>query len=309
MRVLTLGAGAIGGYFGGRLAEGGADVTFLVREGRKRQLLDRGLRIESAFGDYSAPARAVTADEIEGPADVVLLTCKAYDLPSAIEAIRPGVGDATVILPLLNGLAHMALLNREFGSDRVLGGLAKIAATLTPEGSIRHLNDWRYVTFGEQNGVISARVLALKAAFDRTSVIAQAVPNIMHAMWEKVVHLTTVAGMTCLLRANVGEIARAEGGSDLLVRFLETNAEVAAREGYAPSEAFLAEYRALFSDRTSTYTASMLRDLEHGGRIEADHIVGFMLDKVRRHGLDDTMHRIAYVHLKSYGERRAAGRL
>jgi 2-dehydropantoate 2-reductase len=214
-----------------------------------------------------------------------------------------------VILPLLNGLAHMALLNREFGSDRVLGGLAKIAATLTPEGSIRHLNDWRYVTFGEQNGVISARVLALKAAFDRTSVIAQAVPNIMHAMWEKVVHLTTVAGMTCLLRANVGEIARAEGGSDLLVRFLETNAEVAAREGYAPSEAFLAEYRALFSDRTSTYTASMLRDLEHGGRIEADHIVGFMLDKVRRHGLDDTMHRIAYVHLNSYGERRAAGRL
>ena len=309
MRVLTLGAGAIGGYFGGRLAEGGAEVTFLVRDGRKRQLLDQGIRIESAFGDYSAPAKAITADEIETPADVVLLTCKAYDLLSAIDAIRPAMAQETVILPLLNGLAHMELLNREFGSDRVLGGLAKIAAMSLPDGTIKHLNDWRYVTFGEQNGVMSQRVLALKEAFDRTSVIASVVPDIMHAMWEKLVHLTTAAGMTCLMRANVGEIARVDDGNDLMIRFLATNAEIATREGYAPSETFLDEYRALFSDRTSTYTSSMLRDLERGGPVESDHIIGFMLDKVRQHRLDDTLHLAAYVHLKAYEERRAAGRL
>jgi 2-dehydropantoate 2-reductase len=309
MRIMSLGAGAVGGYFGGRLIEGGADVTFLVRPERKRQLLDHGLRIESQFGDFASPVNAITADEINRPADIVLLTCKAYDLPSAIETIRPGVGSDTAVLPLLNGLAHVDVLNREFGSRRVLGGLAKIASTLLPDGTVKHLNDWRYITFGEQDGSMSPRVLALKEAFDRTSVVASAVPNVMQAMWDKIVHLSTVAGMTCLMRASVGEIARVEGGSELMIRLLETNAEVAAREGYRPSGDFLAEYRALFKDPTSTYTASMLRDLERGGPVEADHILGFMLAKVRSHGLDETLHRIAYIHVKAYEERRAANRL
>lgn len=309
MHVLTLGAGAIGGYFGGRLVEGGSRVTFLVRAGRKRDLVSQGLRIKSPFGNYAAPVTAITADEIEGPADVVLLTCKAYDLPSAIETIRPAVGPNTAILPLLNGLAHIEALNAEFGSTRVLGGLAKIAVTLTRDGVIEHLNDWRYLTFGEQTGEMSERVLALKAAFDRTSVLASAVPNIMHAMWEKVVHLSTVAGVTSLMRASVGEIARVEGGSELMISLLERNAEVAARQGFKPSGAFMEEYRRLFSDRSSTYTASMLRDIERGGAIESDHILGFMLGKVRSYGLDDTIHRIAFTHAKAYEERRAAGRL
>jgi len=309
MRVLTLGAGAIGGYFGGRLSQGGADVTFLVRQGRRRDLVANGLRIESQFGNYTAPVKAITADEIDSPFDIILLTCKAYDLPSAIEAIRPAVGRETAILPLLNGLAHMDVLNAEFGPHQVLGGLAKIAATLTPEGVIKHLNDWRTITFGEQSGQISDRVRVLKAAFDRTSVLASVAPDIMQAMWEKVVHLATVAGMTCLMRASVGEIARVDGGSDLMIRFLDSNSRIAALEGFEPPEAFMNEYRKLLSDGTSTYTASMLRDLERGGRIEADHILGFMLRKVRLHGLDETLHQIAFTHVKAYEERRAASRL
>src|SRR5690606_9368394 len=132
-----------------------------------------------------------------GRYDFVLLACKAYDLDSAIESIRPAVKDGTAVLPLLNGLAHIDLLNRTFGKDRVLGGLAKIAVTLKPDGTIEHLNDWRYITFGEQNGELSERVLALKRLFDETSVIAPAVPDVLLRMWEKIVHLCTVAGMTC----------------------------------------------------------------------------------------------------------------
>lgn len=308
MKVLTLGAGAIGGYFGGRLAEGGADVTFLVREERRHQLLKHGLRIQSPFGNYGAPVHAITFDEIQSPADVVLLTCKAYDLPTAIDAVRPAVGEETMILPLLNGLAHMELLNQEFGSDRVLGGLAKIAATSLPDGSIKHLNDWRFVTFGEQDGRMSPRVLALKDTFDRTSLIASAVPNVTQAMWEKLIHLSTAAGITCLMRASVGDIARVVGGTDLTLRFLEANAEIARREGHPPSESFLVEHRALFANESSNYTASMLRDLERGGPIEANHIIGYMLEKARFHGLDDTLHLIVYIHLKAYEERRAANR-
>ena len=309
MRIVSLGAGAVGGYFGGRLVEGGCDVSFLVREARKANLQKTGLRIESSFGNFSGPVRAVTRDEISAPADLVLLTCKAYDLSSAIEAIRPAVGAKTAILPLLNGLAHIDELNRTFGAERVLGGFAKIAVTMLPDGTIKHLNDWRYITFGEQNGAMSERLNALKALCDRTSIVAAAVPNIMAGMWEKLVHLATVAGATAVMRANIGEIACTEEGSALMIELLETNVAIAAREGFSPSSGFLDEYRALLSDRKSMHTASMLRDIESKGQIEADHIIGYLLRKAREHGVDDRLLRVIYVNLKAYEQRREAGRL
>jgi 2-dehydropantoate 2-reductase len=306
MRILCLGAGAIGGYFGGRLVEGGANVEFLVRENRQKQLRADGLRIESKYGNVQVSVTAVTDKEAKGPYDIVLLTCKAYDLANALATIAPFVGAKTAVLPLLNGVAHIEILNAKFGKERVLGGVAKIAATLTPDGVIKHLNDWRYITFGEQSGEMSARVAQLKEAFDKTSVMASAVPNIMQAMWEKVVHLSTVAGMTCAMRASVGDIARTRDGTELMIELLERNAEIAGREGHRPSDAFLAEYRQLFHDQTSTYTASMLRDIERNGPVEADHILGFMLEKAKQHGVDPSLHRFIYVHLQAYEQRRAA---
>ncbi len=307
MRILCLGAGAIGGFFGARLIEGGADVTFLVRPNRQKALAEQGLRLESPFGNFNAAVNAVTA--LQGEAfDYIVLTCKAYDLPSAMEAIAPAVGPNSAIVPLLNGIAHIDHLNGKFGRDRVLGGVAKIAVTLTPEGVIKHLNDWRYITFGEQSGGLSERVLALKAVFDKSTAVAGAVDNIMQVMWEKIVHLSTVAGMTCLMRANLGEIARTRDGIELMLGFLARNAEIAARTGYPPSAAFMTEYHQLFSDKTSSYTASMLRDIEKRGPIEADHIIGYMLDKAVALQIDPSLHRVVYAHLKSYEQRRAANR-
>ncbi|HWE73696.1 MAG TPA: ketopantoate reductase family protein [Stellaceae bacterium] len=309
MKVVSLGAGAIGGYFGGRLVEGGCDVTFLVREARKALLQKNGLRIESSFGNFSGKVSAVARHEIAAPADLVLLTCKSYDLPSAIETIRPAVGPKTAILPLLNGLSHIDDLNRVFGAERVLGGFAKIAVTMLPNGTIKHLSQWRYITFGEQNGTMSERIAAIKALFDRSSVVAAAVPDIMTGMWEKLVHLATVAGATAVMRANLGEIARTNEGAALMIELLETNAAIATRAGFAPSVGFLDEYRALLSDRQSTNTASMLRDIENKGQIEADHIIGYLLNKAREYGVDDRLLRVIYVHLKAYEQRREAGRL
>jgi 2-dehydropantoate 2-reductase len=236
----------------------------------------------------------------------VILTCKAYDLPNAMATIAPFVGPQTAVLPLLNGVAHIDTLNEKFGRERVLGGVAKIAVTLSPDGVVKHLNDWRYITFGEQSGVISPRIAALKAAFDKTSVVATAVPNIMQMMWEKVVHLSTVAGMTCTMRASVGEIARTDAGTALMIQLLERNAMIAAQEGFAPSDEFLAEYRKLFQDKSSLYTASMLRDIERNGPVEADHILGFMLQKATQHGIDTSMHQFIYTHLQAYEQHRAA---
>lgn len=309
MKIAVLGAGAIGGYYGGRLAEAGADVTFLVRPKRLEQLRRDGLRIESPFGNATLPVDAVSAFDPAVRHDMVLLACKAYDLDSALEAIRPAVGADTFVLPLLNGYGHIDRLVREFGAARVVGGIAKIQATLAPDGVVRHLSDWRYITFGELDGRASARLRELEALFDPGSVLATLSANVVRDLWLKLVHLATVAGMTCLMRGSVGEIAGTPDGTRLLNAFFDRNLEIATREGHAPAPEFIAEFRALFADREAKYSASMARDLERGAPIEADHILGFMLERCRRHGLDDTLHAIAYTHCKTYERRRAAGRL
>lgn len=311
MRILVLGAGALGGYFGGRLIEcGGAEVAFLVRPGRRTKLAAEGLRIESPFGAWAGAVTALTADEVRPGWDAVLLACKAYDLEAAIAALRPAVDSRTAILPVLNGLAHMERLNAAFGADRVLGGLAKIQATLGPDGTVRHLNDWRWISFGEQDGAMSPLVQSIAAAFDGAKgVVAAAVPDVMARMWEKLVHLGTAAAATVLLRANVGEIARSEGGTAFLHRLLDRNAAIAAAHGFPMREAFLAEYRALFADGTSAYATSMLRDIEAGNPIEGEHILGFLLERARAAEVPAELHEAAALHARAYAARRAAGRL
>ncbi|CAH0159820.1 2-dehydropantoate 2-reductase [Roseomonas sp. CECT 9278] len=311
MRMLVLGAGALGGYYGGRLVEAGtAEVAFLLRPERRAAIGRAGLRIDSPFGAWQGPVATLAADQAGPGWDVVLLSCKAYDLDDAIAAIRPAVDARTAILPVLNGLAHVDRLVAEFGADRVLGGLAKIQATLGADGTVRQLNDWRWITFGEIGGAMTDRVRAIEAAFaPAKGVVAQAVPDIMARMWEKLVHLGTSAVGTVLLRANVGEIARSPGGVDFLHRLLDRNAAIAAARGFPMREAFIAEFRAVFADTKAAYATSMLRDLEAGGRIEADHILGFLLEAARAAGVPHEAHEAAFLHAKAYEQRRAAGRL
>ena len=310
MRILVLGAGALGGYFGGRLQQAGAEVAYLVRPRRREQLARDGLVIESPFGAARLPVRTLAAGEAAPGWDVILLTCKAYDLAEAIETIRPAVDAGTAILPVLNGLSHLATLRDAFGTGAVLGGLAKIQATLGADGTVRQLNDWRWLTFGELDGASSPRVQALAAlGAQAEGMVATAVPDILQRMWEKLVHLGTSAIGTVLLRANTGEIARSPGGVAFMHRVLERNAAIAAANGHAMPDAFMAEFRALFADTAGGYATSMLRDLEAGGRIEADHILGFLLDRARAAGVPDGLHEAAFLHAKAFEQRRDAGRL
>ncbi|WP_431270425.1 ketopantoate reductase family protein [Dankookia sp. P2] len=310
MRILVLGAGALGGYFGGRLQQAGAQVAYLVRPRRREQLLRDGLVIESPFGNARLPARALLAEEVTPDWDLILLTCKAYDLADAITAIRPAMARGTAVLPVLNGLSHIDRLAAEFGAGAVLGGLAKIQATLASDGAVRHLNDWRWLTFGELDGEMSPRVRALASLFARADgIVATAVTDILQRMWEKLAHLGTSAIGTVLLRANTGEIARSPGGIAFMHRVLERNAAIAVANGYPMPDSFMAEFRALFADTKGGYATSMLRDLEAGGRIEADHILGFLLDRARAAGVPHELHEAAFLHAKAYEQRRDAGRL
>jgi len=203
----------------------------------------------------------------------------------------------------------MDRLNREFGQARVLGGTIRMQATLTPTGLIRQLNDWQTLTFGEQDGQRHDRLLAFQSALQPTGIEAKLSASIMHELWMKLVHLATVATGTCLMRANIGEIARTPQGTQWLNRLLQLNADIASHAGYPPDDAFLEGYRKLFATRDATYEASMLRDLEKGGPVEAEQIVGFMLEQCRTAGQDDALHLAAYTHLKAYEQRRDAGRL
>ena len=309
MRVLVLGAGAVGGYFGGRLVEAGtADVTFLVRPARKAAIDRDGLVIESPVGNFRGPVQAITEDALRPGWDIVLLTAKAYDLDSAIAAIRPGVDEQTAVLPFLNGMSHIEVLQGAFGKERVLGGLAQIQATLAPDGTVRHLAKLAAIQFGEFDGSFSARVKALEAAYAGTSVQAKALPDIAGALWAKLVFLGSMAATTVLMRANVGEVRAAPGGEAWINRLIERNAAIAAANGHPVPDALMDYYRNFARDNPGA-AASMLRDLESGGRIEADHILGYLLAAARRAGVEDTLHEAAYIHAKAYEARRAAARL
>jgi 2-dehydropantoate 2-reductase len=300
MKILCLGAGALGGYFGGWLTENGADVTFLVRPARKAALDRQGLRIESQVGALERPIKTVLADQITAPFDIVLLTAKSYDLEASIAAIRPAMGAHSAVLPILNGISHIDRLIAEFGAERVLGGLARIQATLGPDGTILHINDWIEITFGELGGQMSPRVMALAALFPKPQVNAQAVPDIRVKMWHKLVHLGTVAALTTLTRQSLGALQMTEHGPALVDSTLQCVADISAAEGVPIPEATLALARTTFRKVGATYKASMLRDMERGGPTEGAHVLGFLADKATTHGITNPIFRIAAANVAAY---------
>ena len=309
MRILVLGAGGTGGYFGGRLHEGGADVTFLVREKRAQQIAQNGLQIESPKGNVTLSVKTVLATDVKAEYDVVILSCKAYDLASSIDAIRPAMHDATCVVPLLNGISHIDTLDAAFGKSRVMGGTCQISATLTKDGVVKSLLDAHAINWGAREPSQRATANSLGDAFAKTIVDWKVSDNTMLDMWEKVAFLSTLAGMTCLMRASVGEILATTDGRTLMKRYLDSCVAVAAKSGYQPRPPILERYEKVINSTGSVLTASMLRDLESFGPVEADHIVGFMLGKAREFGIDDTMLSVAYAHLKAYENRRAGNRL
>jgi 2-dehydropantoate 2-reductase len=311
MRILVLGAGGTGGYFGGRLAQAGVDVTFLVRPARSAQLDSEGLVIRSPLGDATFPVAHVTADALpavaaEQPFDLVILSCKAYDLESSIEAIAPAVSSRTTVLPILNGLRHYAALDARFGRDAVLGGLCFISATKAADGAVLHLAPAAKLTFGERDTPgSSARVLALAAACVQAGVDHVASDAIGQEQWVKYTFLTTLAAATCLMRADVGTIVATEDGADIVRGLYAECLAVAEAAGEPIPEKAQAVALAATTQEGSALKASMLRDLEAGQQVEAEQIVGDMRVRARAAGQAAPLLAVAYAHLQAYQRQRA----
>ena len=307
MRVLVVGAGAIGGYFGGRLLQAGQDVTFLVRPKRAAELAGNGLVIKSPAGDVTLKnPPTVQADSLNEKFDVVLLSCKAFDLDDAMTSFAPAVGPATSIIPLLNGMLHLDVLDGKFGRDRVLGGLCAIAVTLNEKREVMHLAPMQSLGFGERDGKMSDRVRAIAEVFARGNCGAAPSEHVLQDMWEKWVFLASLAAATCLMRSSVGTILAVPGGKDFMLGMLDECSAVAAAEGFAPGGPFFQRTRGILTTEGSPMTASMFRDVKAGLPVEADHVIGDLVARADAARIPVPKLRTAYTHLKAYEKQRAS---
>jgi 2-dehydropantoate 2-reductase len=305
MRILVVGAGAIGGYFGGRMLQAGRDVTFLVRPRRAAELASAGLVIKSPNGDVTLKnPPTVQADQLTEKFDAILLSCKAFDLDDAINSFAPAVGPQTSIIPLLNGMRHLDVLDRRFGPERVLGGLCAIAATLNEAREVVQLAPMQSLNFGERDGKLSDRVRAIAEVMARGITGSVASENIVQEMWEKWVFLASLAASTCLMRTSVGNILAAPGGKDFVLGMLDECSAVASAEGHAPSGPFFQRTKGLLTTEGSQMTASMFRDIRAGAAVEADHVIGDLIARGDAAKVPVPRLRIAYTHLKAYEKQR-----
>ena len=307
MKILIVGAGSTGGYFGARLTQAGRDVTFLVRPARAAALREKGLQVLSPLGNFSVVPKLVQAGEIDQPFDVVLVTVKAFGLPGAIEDFAPAVGPSTMILPVLNGMKHVDDLQARFGPERVVGGVCRVSTTLDDQGRIVHLAPLHELIYGELDGRSSARIEALHAFMSDAGFDAQLSTRIARDLWNKWILLATLGGICTLARGNVGEIAATDGGGDFVRAFFAEAVAVATAAGFAPSPQAIDFTLGVLTAAGSPLTSSMYRDLMAGERVESDQILGDLRARARRANVATPLVSAAFIQLDIHQRRRPAG--
>jgi 2-dehydropantoate 2-reductase len=303
MRMLIVGAGAIGGYYGGRLAQAGRDVTFLVRPKRAAQLQATDLQIKSPNGDLTIAPQLLTADRLEQPYDAVLLAVKGFSLEAVMADFAPAVGPETMILPVLNGMKHVDILSARFGAHAVAGCACRIAVELDDEGRIVQLNPPNDMAYGEMDGAGSARITALDAFMQNAGFNARLSPAIAREMWEKWILLAGLGGINCLMRGSIGEVEAAPGGVAFVEHLLDEIVAVVKAAGVPPSSDFITFAHKVLTAKDSQMTSSMYRDLLKGAPIEADQIIGDLLVRGSKSGIATPLIAAVYAHLSVYQAR------
>ncbi|WP_251519046.1 MULTISPECIES: 2-dehydropantoate 2-reductase [Staphylococcus] len=304
MRILVLGAGGIGGYFGGRLAESGQDVTFLVRPKRKATLEKRGLSIQSEKGDYHFTPQLITKKEQVDPFDVVIFSSKSYHLKHAIEDLKPFVHDQTVIIPVLNGIEHIEELQAEFGNEKVMGGYCVIETTLNANGEVVHSSDFDKLFFGELNNKDSERARQIEQAFSNTKAEFIHSTQINKGMWNKYLMITVLSSVTTLMHAPVGPIRDSNGGTDFVRSLYDEVASIMQQHGAPLSDNIVEKYMSAFDKLSYHFKTSMQRDMEKGHKIETDHLQGYLLELAQQYNIEAPLLSCVYQSHQVYKEMR-----
>lgn len=306
MHVVVLGAGAIGGYFGGKMALAGYPVTFLVRKGRYDQLRRTNLRIQSVDGDFSVePRLALSAKDIDKP-DVVLVALKNYHLEGALRELDELVRRGAKLLPLLNGVRHIDLLLELYGKKTILGGLCYIEATLNPEGDVVHSSSFQDIVFGPIGPIDSAWLHDLASVMQSSGIHVQVSPAILSDMWKKYLFLLTLSSLTAGTRQPIGISLKDPHGHTLLKNLLKEAYQVAvARSVPLPPET-IDQTTQRFFQASPLMTSSLHRDLEKGAPLELESLQGALIEMADEQKIDVPHTRTVYalLHPYAYGTPR-----
>jgi len=304
MRILMAGAGATGGYFGARLAQAGQDVTFLVRARRYQQLQANGLVLQTPAGTETLQPQLAQASTLTGHYDLIIVTVKSFALDPLMDDIAPAVGPDTLIMPILNGIRHIATLQQRFGDDKVIGGLCKINATLGDKGEVVQMTPLHQLLYGALDGNNDMRLQRVDAALRVSQVDTLFSENIMDELWEKWLLLSTLGAVCCLARGNTQQILTSRGGEALLQGIFAEILSVITAEGYQPRPAVTARIYELLNNPATPMTSSMYRDLTQGFDIEADQVIGDLLLRAKRNGLATPLLNAVDVNLQVYLQQR-----
>ncbi len=304
MRILMVGAGATGGYYGGRLAQAGRDITFLVRGKRLEQLRNDGLQIVSPLGNATLQPKLTTALELQqaGPFDLILISTKAYSLGSAMDDFAPAVGPDTIIVPMLNGMRHLDLLSERFGREHVVGGSVRIVADVDEQGRVHMLTNLDELTFGELDGKRTPRTEELCKELSVFGYATTVSEDMVGSLWQKWWILATMGCVGVVSGGTVADMMATPHGGDLARAILAETTSVAAANGYPADDKMLASQTKRMTDPTSSLTSSMFRDFSRGLPVEADHILGDLLARAK--GVRTPLILGAYTRLKVYEAKR-----
>ena len=301
MKIAVMGAGAIGGYFGGRLAKAGFDVSFIARGAHLDVIRKNGLKVLSPLGDFTIHPATVTDDPAEvGPVDVILFMVKNYDTLQAAEQIRPLVGSDTAIIPFQNGVEARAMLSNVLGARHVLGGVAFIPASIQEPGVIKHNAELAKLVFGEFDKQITPRALSFLDALEKAGVTGEIPADISMVLWSKLMFLTSMSAINCITRQPVGLV---QSDGETIALYMDAMREVAAvavAHGVSLGEEAIANNMALAKSFPPNNKTSMFQDLEAGQRLEIDYLSGAVVRLGREKGIETTIHRTAWVAIKPW---------
>ncbi len=308
MRTLVVGAGATGGFFGGRLAQIGRDVTFLARPARAEKLRRDGLEIISPRGNATIQAKLLTADQLRAKPqafDLIILAVKAYALEQAIDDLAPAVGPGTAILPLLNGMRQLDMLDERFGAEHVIGGTCRINSDVDAGGRVLQLSKLGDITFGERNRERTPRIERIHAELSGALFDMILSPDVLHAMWNKWYVLASLNTICVLPRGTCGEVVAVPHGLAFANAAIDECIAIATANGYPPPPDLIAWDRKRLTLPGSDLTSSMYRDMTKNAPVEADHIIGDLLARGEAHNVATPLLRSTYVQLKVYEQHRA----
>lgn len=299
MKIAVVGTGGIGGYFGGRLAHSGQDVTFIARGAHLQAIRVNGLRVESIHGDFAiSPARATNNMAEIGPVDLALVCVKDYQLADLIPAMKPLVGADTAVLPLLNGIRAAGKLAEAFGRERVLGGLCSVVSFVAAPGVIRQTSQFHRVAFGEWDGQLTARVKAIDAAFAASGVENVLAEDILKEMWTKFIFITAYSGVASVVRLPAAGLQASVETMTLLREVMGEIEAVGRAKGVALDEDVVEKTMAFVQALPAAATSSMQRDVQAGRMFELEALTGSVIRYGQETGTPTPVNAFLYAVLK-----------